>query len=316
MSTPSPLVPQGTQGQKPRVQSNIRIAVFTILAIHAVLFAGLLMQGCKPEPTKTAQNEAAPFDPALFAKDGTAAVTPAPAGDARGVVAPPPLPVGVSVTAAPTTAAGIPTPPPLPGATTSGLPTPGAPEMPTTGLGATEHVVAKGEMIATIAKKYGVTSSAVLAANPGVDPKKLKISQKLIIPAPQPKTEKATASLASAAPSTDGANIYVVKSNDNLTKIAKQFGTSISEIRKANALKTDRLSVNQKLKIPTKVAAAPEAPAATGTPGPAALAAPGRVTWVGHTVRAPPFVAVRASGARRDGRRDLLTTPTAEIQSP
>src|SRR5262245_9473577 len=47
MNNPSPLVPQGSLPQPSRGKSTVRIAIFTIVAIHAVFFAGLLMQGCK-----------------------------------------------------------------------------------------------------------------------------------------------------------------------------------------------------------------------------------------------------------------------------
>src|SRR6476659_5487917 len=58
MSTPNPLIPQGTfQAQANKGASNVRIAVATIVAIHVVFFGGLLLQGCKP--TKTGGNNAA-----------------------------------------------------------------------------------------------------------------------------------------------------------------------------------------------------------------------------------------------------------------
>ena len=56
MSTPNPLIPQGTfQAQAARGASNVRLAVATIVAIHVVFFGGLLLQGCKRD-TQTTQN--------------------------------------------------------------------------------------------------------------------------------------------------------------------------------------------------------------------------------------------------------------------
>ncbi len=55
--------------------------------------------------------------------------------------------------------------------------------------------------------------------------------------------------------------IYVVKSGDTLTKIAATHGTTVKALRAANTLKTDKIKVGQKLKIPVKaVAPAPAAP--------------------------------------------------------
>ena len=44
--------------------------------------------------------------------------------------------------------------------------------------------------------------------------------------------------------------IYVVKSGDNLTQIAKAHGTTIKAIEAANDLSSDRILVGAKLKIP------------------------------------------------------------------
>jgi peptidoglycan endopeptidase LytE len=56
-----------------------------------------------------------------------------------------------------------------------------------------------------------------------------------------------------------------VKSGDSLTKIASQFGVSVKALRSFNNLKTDKIVVGQKLKVPAKSSAQPVA--APGTPG-------------------------------------------------
>ncbi|MFO1496872.1 MAG: LysM peptidoglycan-binding domain-containing protein [Verrucomicrobiota bacterium] len=48
---------------------------------------------------------------------------------------------------------------------------------------------------------------------------------------------------------------YVVKAGDNLTRIAKAHHTTTKAIRAANNLKTDRILVGQKLKVPQGIAA-------------------------------------------------------------
>src|SRR5881296_1937968 len=67
MNTPNPLIPQGTFLQN-RSRSQIRIAVFTILAVHMVLLSALLMAGCKKTTDATAYTNtgfATPTNPAL-----------------------------------------------------------------------------------------------------------------------------------------------------------------------------------------------------------------------------------------------------------
>ncbi len=49
----------------------------------------------------------------------------------------------------------------------------------------------------------------------------------------------------------------MVKSGDSLTKIAKDHGTTVNALRKANKLTTDKIKVGDKLKIPVSAASAP-----------------------------------------------------------
>jgi LysM repeat protein len=141
----------------------------------------------------------------------------------------------------------------------------------------TEYVVVKGDSFAKIAKKFDVSVKAIQAANPGIEPTKLKVGQKLSIPA---SSGGASASAMTGGPASTGSGVagetYTVKSSDTLTKIAKMHGTTIKAIRAENNLTTDHIKVGQKLKIPAKTeAAAPvapppppdTAPAPAGTPG-------------------------------------------------
>ena len=123
----------------------------------------------------------------------------------------------------------------------------------------TEYVVVHGDTLGKIAKKNGVTLSALKAANPGVEPAKLKVGQKLTIPAggTAPAVTGGPASIETGV----GGETYVVKSGDNLTKIAKAHGTTPKAIKAENNLTTDHIKVGQKLKIPAKAEAAAPAPA-------------------------------------------------------
>jgi LysM repeat protein len=107
-----------------------------------------------------------------------------------------------------------------------------------------------------------------------VVPAKLKVGQKLTIPA---GGSAPAAAGASAAPdlSTGGSETYVVKSGDTLTKIAKAHGTTVKAIEAASGLSTTQIKVGQKLKIPAKAeAAAPVAPAPAPMTPPSPAPAP------------------------------------------
>ncbi len=250
MNNPSPLVPQGSLlEQKSQNRARVKIAIFLVLAIHGIGLLALLMQGCKKEPdasggTAGGAAEATNAPPVTFTEP-----TNAPAGATNEVSAPsnPPPPAVVETAPAPT-----------------------APTSPGPALGATEYTIASGDNFSAIAKKFHVSLKALMDANPGAQPTKLKIGQKINIPASAASAASGTTANP-AAPGTEGGTaeqVYSVKSGDSLTRIANHFGTSVKALRSANHLKTDRIVVGQKLKIPVKGAATAEpaaAPASTPT---------------------------------------------------
>ena len=81
-------------------------------------------------------------------------------------------------------------------------------------------------------------------ANPGVDSSKLQIGQKLNIP-----TTSSVPAAATATTATSG--IYTVKKGDNLTRIARTYGTTVPELKRMNGLVTDTIIIGQKLKVPS-----------------------------------------------------------------
>ena len=75
--------------------------------------------------------------------------------------------------------------------------------------------------------------------------------------APSPSLAQPAPSAPALAQPVEGetsTTVYAVKQGDTLTRIAKAHGTTVHAIRAANGLKTDRLLVGQKLKVPTATA--------------------------------------------------------------
>jgi LysM repeat protein len=242
MNTPSPLIPQGSLGdQKPRNKSNVYIAVFAILLFHVVLLGALLLQGCKDRPANTADSgNPSNLPPVTFSNQPVVEATVTPPVTNVPVAPPPPVVLNTATNVEVAPAA------------------------------ATEHVVAKGESFYTIAKKYGLKTEEIAKANPGVDSKKLRIGQKIKVP--ERAAAATTAGAAGAVngipapgPMTSDANTYVVKTGDNLIKIAKNHGLSVRDLKAANHLRTDRIVAGQKLKLPAKAAAPEPAPATAPT---------------------------------------------------
>jgi LysM repeat protein len=236
MNNPNPFVPKGSilELQSKR-RSRLKLAVFCVIAVGVAGLAAMLIQGCKREqPTDTTDNT-----PTIDTNTAVAADTNAPTMDTNPPVVTPPVAVAPPVV----------TPPPV---ETAGI----------------EYVVVVGDTLGKIAKKNGVTLKALEGANPGVVPTKLKVGQKLSIPA---GAGGATAPTAAAVGSDTGSETYTVKSGDTLTKIAKHYGTTVKALESENSLSTTGIKVGQKLKIPSKAeAAAPVA--ATPEPAPTAPA--------------------------------------------
>ena len=248
-TTPNPLIPKGTFLEQ-KGRSHIRLAVFTILAVHVVLLGSLLMAGCKRTTDQTGTEQATndvglyPAPPVTQVPTVTETSQPpiiteaAPGGVAAITNPGPPVPGGTAITGV---TADVQPPPPVPPGDT----------LVATPQG--EHVVMKGDSFSTIAKKYGVTSRAIQDANPGVEPTRLKIGQKLVIPA-----RTATATTATPTNGASGAaKTYTVKSGDTLQAIARRNGVTVKELQVANNLTTTQIKVGQKLRIPAKETAAP-----------------------------------------------------------
>ncbi|MBE0545762.1 MAG: LysM peptidoglycan-binding domain-containing protein [Verrucomicrobia bacterium] len=222
MNSPSPLVPQGSMlEQKNRSRSRVKLAFFCVVGVHVVGLMVLLMQGCKREQPPVAEPPQLP----VF---GESAFPPVDTNLGR---------TSLAETSAPPVLPDYVQPPPPP------------PPPPT----AQEYVIQRGDMFATIAKKFGVSVKAIQDANPTVDPLRLQIGKTLIIPPPSPVTETVTPGV--TTPTAPGETVYVVKSGDNLTTIAKKHGTTLKALRSINNLATDRIKVGDKLKIPAKSSA-------------------------------------------------------------
>jgi 5'-nucleotidase / UDP-sugar diphosphatase len=72
----------------------------------------------------------------------------------------------------------------------------------------------------------------------------------LLQPSPVAMVPK-TASPVASPKKTAGGTVYLVKSGDTLTRIAKAHGTTIAALKSANNLASDRINVGEKLKIPS-----------------------------------------------------------------
>ncbi|HZN63125.1 MAG TPA: LysM peptidoglycan-binding domain-containing protein [Planctomycetota bacterium] len=143
-----------------------------------------------------------------------------------------------------------------------------------------EYVVQSGETLADIAeRKYGDQNkwTVIAKANPGVNPNRMRIGTKLVLPSEAATVQAVqaaeTAAAEAAAPPEDGRpRTYTIQAGDVLSKIAKKFygsAAAAARIQEANpeALKdADFLIVGSKIVLPEAPARAPVT-VSTGEPG-------------------------------------------------
>ncbi|SHK88066.1 membrane-bound lytic murein transglycosylase D [Fibrobacter sp. UWT2] len=118
-----------------------------------------------------------------------------------------------------------------------------------------KYVVREGDTFAAIAETFDVPVVMLMQANEGFN-RRLSVGDSLVIPEyVRKKAEKKTAkseSKPAAKPkaSNEKTSVYTVQSGDNLTNIARKFGTTVAKIQELNNMgSSSSLSVGQKLKV-------------------------------------------------------------------
>lgn len=150
----------------------------------------------------------------------------------------------------------------------------------------TTYVVAKGDMLSVVAKRYGVSVQDIMRINNITDPNRIRVGQKLQLPGvidvsrPQEVQTERTVVAAGVA---RGGERYEVKAGDSLSVIAQRYGVNVQELMRANNITdANRIRVGQEVLIPAGGTPRPvPAPVAPVTPSPAptvVLPAPTPVT--------------------------------------
>lgn len=118
-----------------------------------------------------------------------------------------------------------------------------------------KYVVREGDTFADIAKSYDVPVVMLMQANEGFN-RRLSVGDSLVIPEyVRKKVEKKAAKsenkpAAKPKTSNEKTSVYTVQSGDNLTNIARKFGTTVAKIQELNNMgSSSSLSVGQKLKV-------------------------------------------------------------------
>jgi len=121
-----------------------------------------------------------------------------------------------------------------------------------------QHIVRRGETLGEIARNYGVSVSGIQAANRGVDPRRLQIGQRLIIPraGKLPRYATAPQTVSRVAPKRvepqrpEGPFItYRVQRGDSLWAIARRYDVTPNDLMQWNGLRTSRIYPGDEVRI-------------------------------------------------------------------
>jgi membrane-bound lytic murein transglycosylase D len=118
------------------------------------------------------------------------------------------------------------------------------------------HIVKPGETLASIARRYGVTSTQLREMNE-LRTSRVKARQEIRIPlSTRPAATSASAATkaavrpASTGNGSGGAQTYRVRAGDTLYSIAREFDTTVDALKRLNRLASDRIKIGDRLTIP------------------------------------------------------------------
>ena len=119
-----------------------------------------------------------------------------------------------------------------------------------TSSGGTIHHVASGDTLSSISRRYGIGLDRIVAANPGLDPHRIRIGQPIVVPKSGGGAPAKQSSTPSSPPPAKTGN-YRVRAGDTLSSIARRHNTSATKLMSLNSLSNpNALSIGQTLNVP------------------------------------------------------------------
>ncbi|KPJ88676.1 MAG: hypothetical protein AMS18_13290 [Gemmatimonas sp. SG8_17] len=98
-----------------------------------------------------------------------------------------------------------------------------------------QHKIRRGETLSIIGKRYGVTVRQLQVANPGIEPRRLGVGQRLVIP-----VSAAARARPGSVPSVlraSASRYHVVRRGESLWVIAQRYGVTVDNLRRWNGIR-------------------------------------------------------------------------------
>jgi membrane-bound lytic murein transglycosylase D len=128
-----------------------------------------------------------------------------------------------------------------------------------------DHYIVRGETLSEVARRYRVSQAMILAANPRLKPRTLRVGQRVIVPMsgrivpPSAWRTPPEVSVRRIAGVTGAASSYRVQAGDTPSDIARRFRVGLTALLNANGLTvTSVIRPGDRLRIPSRSAAARE----------------------------------------------------------
>ena len=100
-----------------------------------------------------------------------------------------------------------------------------------------EHSVARGETLTHVAVRYGVSVEDLRATNPTIQPRRMQIGQRVVVPkAPSVRSQLRAGNAVIGAESEQRLLVYRVQSGDTLTAIAVRHRVGVNDLLRWNGL--------------------------------------------------------------------------------
>ena len=113
------------------------------------------------------------------------------------------------------------------------------------------YTIRPGDTLYVLAQRYNTTVEAIMKLNPGIDPNRLQIGQRICIPEP---------GVPPLPPCTNGF-YYTIAAGDTLYLLAQKFNVTVNAIIAANpGIDPNNLRIGQTICIPRPVTPTPPCP--------------------------------------------------------
>lgn len=149
--------------------------------------------------------------------------------------------------------------------------------------GAGKYQIRRGDSLSVIARRFGTTVTQLKAWN-GLTSNRLQIGRYLLVQPAGSRTQKTRTARAASAPSRSrrpteaipSGGRYQIRRGDNLSGIADRFGATVSELKRWNGLRSNRITAGDYLNVGSGGSTARNASTSSRSARPGVTASPAR----------------------------------------